>query len=276
MSEKPLIITAAICGAEVTKKDNPAVPYTAEELAEEAKRCYDEGAHIIHLHVRRPDGTPTQAKTIFKEAIDAIKSKVPDVIIQVSTGGAVGMTVEERTQPLDLDPEFCTLTTGTCNFGDDVFLNTFPIIEAIAKKAVSKGVRIECEIFDAGFVDNARLLAKKGVIPPPFHFDLVLGVPGAMTGTEDRLDFLLSILPSGSTWTVAGVGRFELPLARAAILKGGHVRVGLEDNIYISKGVLAKGSYELVRKVVEMAKELGRPLATIDEARQILSIPKKG
>lgn len=271
-TDTPLIITAAICGAEVTKEMNPAVPYTVEELAQEAERCFEEGARVIHLHVRYPDGRPTQDREVFRAAMAAIRERVPDVIIQVSTGGAVGMTVEERTQPLDLDPEFCTLTTGSVNFGDDCFINTFPIIEAIAKKAKEHNVRMEIEVFDAGFVDNALLLVKRGILEPPLHFDFVLGVPGGMTGTTDRLEFLLSTIPEGSTWSVAGVGRFELPLAREAILRGGHVRVGLEDNIYIRKGVLAKGSWELVREVVGYAREVGRPIATPAEAREILRI----
>lgn len=272
MSNNPLIITAAICGAEVTKADNPAVPYSAQELALEAQRCYEHGARVIHLHVRNEDGSATQSKDVFAKAIAAIKAKVPDVIIQVSTGGAVGMTVDERTGPLDLAPEFCTLTTGTCNFGNDVFENSMPMIEAIAKKANTAGTRIEVEVFDAGFVDNALTLVKKGIIPEPLHFDFVLGVPGAMTGTVDRLEFLLSTIPQNATWTVAGVGRFEMPLAKAAIEKGGHVRVGLEDNIYLSKGVLAQGSWELVKNVAEMAAQAGRPLATHQQARQILGI----
>lgn len=275
MSTESLVITAAICGAEVTKDDNPAVPYTAGELADEAERCFEEGARVIHLHVRRPDGTPTQDREIFREAMGAIRTRVPDTIIQVSTGGAVGMSVEERTQPLDLEPEFCTLSTGTVNFGDDVFMNSFPMIEAIARKADQHGIRMEMEIFDAGFVDNVLLLLRKDVLRPPLHFDFVLGVPGGMTGTADRLDFLLTTIPEESSWMVAGVGRFELPLAREAISRGGQVRVGLEDNLFLSKGVLAKGSWELVREVAGYAKEAGRPLATPEQARQILKIPAK-
>jgi 3-keto-5-aminohexanoate cleavage enzyme len=272
---KPLVITAAICGAETMKDLNPAVPYSAAELAEEARRCQDEGATVIHLHVRRPDGTPTQDRETFRAAIDAMKVAAPRVVIQTSTGGAVGMTVEQRTGPLDLKPEFCTLTTGTCNFGDDVFENSFPMIRDIARKAVANGVRMEIEAFDAGFVDNALRLHKEGVIPAPLHFDFVLGVPGAMTGTADRLAFMRSIIPQESTWMVAGVGRFELPLAREAIASGGHVRVGLEDNIFISRGVLAKGSWELVREVRKMAEEAGVMLATVEEAREILCIPAR-
>jgi 3-keto-5-aminohexanoate cleavage enzyme len=271
----PLVITAAICGAEVTRDQNPAVPYTAEELAAESERCFAEGARVIHLHVRRPDGSPTQDRETFRAAIQAIKARVPDAIVQVSTGGAVGMSVEERTQPLDLRPEFCSLTTGTCNFGDEVFSNPFPLITAIAEKAKTMGTRMEIEVFDAGFVDNALLLARRGILPEPLHFDFVLGVPGAMTGTEDRLDFLLGTIPVGSTWMVAGVGRFELPLATAAIARGGHVRVGLEDNLFVSRGVLAKGSWELVRAAAAIARDAGRPLATPDQTREILRLDKR-
>lgn len=273
--QPPLVLTAAICGAEVTKAQNPAVPYSAAELAEEAARCHAEGARVIHLHVRRPDGSPTQDRETFRAAIDAIRARTPEVIVQVSTGGAVGMTVEQRTEPLDLDPEFCTLTTGTCNFGDEVFENPFPLIEAIANKARSRSVRMEIEVFDAGFVDNALLLHRKGVLPAPLHFDFVLGVSGAMIGTEDRLDFLRSTIPADASWMVAGVGRYELPLARAAIARGGQVRVGLEDNLFVSKGVLAKGSWELVRAAADLAREAGRPLATPEQARQILSLPPR-
>jgi 3-keto-5-aminohexanoate cleavage enzyme len=268
----PLVITAAICGAEVTKDQNPAVPYTAAELATEAARCFAEGARVVHLHVRRPDGAPTQDRETFRAALAAIREAAPDLVVQVSTGGAVGMTVEQRTQPLDLRPEFCTLTTGTCNFGDEVFENSFPMIRAIAAKAVANGVRMEVEAFDAGHLDNALLLLRQGVLPEPLHVDFVLGVPGAMTGSEDRLDFLRTTLPEGATWMVAGVGRFELPLARAAIARGGHVRVGLEDNLFLSKGVLARGSWELVRAVAAMAAEAGRPLATPSQARAILGL----
>jgi len=274
MEREPLVITAAICGAETMKSQNPAVPYSADELACEAARCFEEGARVIHLHVRKPDGMPTQDRETFRAAIAAIRAAAPEVIIQTSTGGAVGMTVDQRSQPLDLKPEFCTLTTGTCNFGDEVFENSFPMIRSIAAKAVAGGTRMEIEAFDAGFVDNALRLAKEGAIPAPLHFDFVLGVPGAMTGTDDRLDFMVSIIPPGSTWMVAGVGRFELSLARAAIARSGHVRVGLEDNSFISRGVLAKGSWELVREVRKMAGEAGVPIATPDEARRILSIPR--
>ena len=271
---KPVIITAAICGAEVFKTDTPHIPYTAEELAADAERCVAEGASIIHLHVRNNDGTPTQDRATFKRAIDAIRERVGRTpIVQVSTGGAVGMSVEERCQPLALKPDMATLTTGTVNFGSDVFLNSQASIEAILGHIKANDVVPEIEIFDTGMMDNAARLVKRGLLSWPCHYDFVLGVPGAMGGTPDRLDFLRTLLPEGCTWTVAGVGRYELPLAQKAIAEGGNVRVGLEDNIYIRKGVLAQGSWELVQEAASLARAGRREVASPVQAREILRLP---
>jgi 3-keto-5-aminohexanoate cleavage enzyme len=268
-----LIITAAICGAEVLKEHNPAVPYTVEECVREAKSAYEAGASIIHLHVRWDDGTPTQDKGRFKIIMDAIKAEIPDVIIQPSTGGAVGMSNDERLQPTELNPEMATLDCGTLNFGgDEVFMNTENTIKYFAERMIERGIKPELECFDKSMIDMALRLHKKGYIKDPMHFDLVMGVNGGITGELRDFVFLVDSLPAGSTYTVAGVGRFEFPLAMAAIIYGGHVRVGFEDNVYLSKGVLAKSNGELVAKVVRMAKELGREIATPAEARQILGL----
>ena len=270
-----LIITAAICGAEVMKEHNPAVPYTVEEIAREAKSAYDAGASIIHLHVRYDDGTPTQDKARFKECIDAIKAEIPDVIIMPSTGGAVGMTNDERLQPTELDIEMATLDCGTCNFGgDDVFTNTENTIKYFGQRMIERGIKPELEVFDKSMIDMAMRLAKKGYINPPFHFDFVMGVNGGISGDLRDFVFLRGSIPAGATYTVAGIGRYEFPLAVASIIDGGHVRVGFEDNVYIDKGVLAKSNGELVAKVVRLAKEFGREIANPDEARKILGIKK--
>lgn len=269
-----LIITAAISGAEVTKEHNPAVPYTVEEVQREAKLAYDAGASIIHLHVREDDGTPTQDKARFKECIDAILEVCPDAIIQPSTGGAVGMSDLERLQPTELNPEMATLDCGTCNFGgDEIFENSENTIKNFGKIMIERGVKPEIEVFDKGMIDYAIRFNKEGYIKSPMHFDFVLGVQIAATVRD--LSFMVDSIPQGSTWTVAGIGRHEFPLAAVAIAMGGHVRVGLEDNIYIERGRLAKSNGELVEKVVRLAKELGRKIATPDEARQILSIEKR-
>lgn len=269
-----LIITAAICGAEVTKENNPNVPYTVEEIGREAESAYKAGASIIHLHVREDDGTPTQDKERFRACIEEIKRRCPDAIIQPSTGGAVGMTDLERLQPTELHPEMATLDCGTCNFGgDEVFVNTENTIKNFGKLMIERGVKPEVEVFDKGMIDYAIKYAKQGFIKEPMHFDFVLGVQMAATARD--LAFMVDSIPAGSTWTVAGVGRHQFPMAALAIVMGGNVRVGFEDNVFISKGVLAKSNGELVEKVVQMAKLLGREIATPAEAREILGLPQK-
>lgn len=269
-----LIITAAISGAEVTKEHNPAIPYTVEEIGREAEAAYKAGASIIHLHVREDDGTPTQDKARFKACMDEILRRCPDVIIQPSTGGAVGMTDLERLQPTELGPEMATLDCGTLNFGgDEIFVNTENTIKNFGKIMIERGIKPEIEVFDKGMIDYAIKFAKQGYIKEPMHFDFVLGVQ--MSASARDLAFMVDSIPQGSTWTVAGIGRHEFPMAAIGIAMGGHVRVGFEDNVYLSKGVLAKSNGELVEKVVRIAKELGREIATPDEAREILGLKKK-
>ena len=272
-----LIITAAICGAEVTKASNPAVPYTVEEMVREAKLAYEAGAAVIHVHVREDDGTPTQDRERFRVVMDAIRKELPDVIMIPSTGGATGMTPEERLQPTELMPEMATLDCGTCNFGDDVFENTMPTMRAFGKRMIENGIKPEYECFEIGHLDTVLNMAKKGEVPgAPMQFNFVLGVAGCTPATVDNLAFLVSKIPAGSTWTVTGVGRSAWTMAAAGIVMGGNVRVGFEDNLYLERGVLAKSNGELVDKVVRMAKLLGRQVATSDEAREILSLkPRK-
>ncbi|MTI93952.1 MAG: 3-keto-5-aminohexanoate cleavage protein [Firmicutes bacterium] len=266
-----LIITAALTGAEATRADNPAVPYTPEEIAADAYACWQAGASIVHIHARHSDGTPTQDGDTYEQIIKAIREKC-DVIIQVSTGGAVGMSPRERLQPVYRGPDMATLSTGTVNFADDVFMNTPTDIEAFAKAIKAQGVKPEVEVFDAGMINNALGLVKKGLLSMPLHFDFVLGVPGALPGTPESLMFLRSQIPRDCTWTVAGIGRAELPLGAMSIAMGGHVRVGLEDNIYYRKGELATGNRQLVERMVRIARELEREVATPEETRAILNI----
>jgi 3-keto-5-aminohexanoate cleavage enzyme len=270
-----LIITAAICGAEVTKENNPAVPYTVEEIAREAYLSYKAGASIIHLHVREDDGKPTQSRERYQKCIEAIKIKCPDVIIQPSTGGSVGMSSKERLEPVELAPEMATLDCGTLNFGgDEIFINTENMIKEFGTKMIEKNVKPEVEVFDKSMIDMALRLEKKGFIKSPIHYSFVMGVNGGISGELRDFLFLKESLPGESTYSVAGIGRYEFPLATAAIISGGHVRVGFEDNTYIEKGVLAKSNGELVEKVVRIAKELGREIATPTEARKILGLIK--
>ncbi|MCL2375790.1 MAG: 3-keto-5-aminohexanoate cleavage protein [Defluviitaleaceae bacterium] len=268
-----LIITAAISGAEVTKNHNPAVPYTVAEIGREAKSAYDAGAAIIHLHVRHDDGTPTQDAARYAECIAEIKRLCPDVIIQPSTGGAVGMSNAERMQPLTLRPEMATLDCGTVNFGgDDIFVNTENTIKEFGTQMIELGVKPEVEVFDKGMIDTAIRLAKQGFIQTPMHFNFVMGVTGGIAATTRDFAYLADSIPAGSTFTATGIGRHEFPMATLAIIAGGHARVGFEDNIYLSRSVLAKSNGELVDKVVRIATELGREIATPTEARAILGL----
>ncbi len=271
----PMVITAAMVGAETTREQTPYLPITAEEIAEDAARCREAGAAMVHLHVRTPDGKPSQDAELFRAAIRAIRKRT-DVLIQTSTGGAVGMTVDERCGPLTLTgadrPDMATLTTGTVNFGEDVFWNPRPLVRDIARRIRALGLRPEIECFDVGMIDEARYLAKEGLVDLPAHFDFVLGVPGTLQPRPEVLDFMIAALPEGSTWTVAGVGRHQLPLVDEAAKRGGNARVGLEDNIYVAKGVLAKGNWELVAEAAKRAKAQGRELATPEQARKLLRL----
>jgi 3-keto-5-aminohexanoate cleavage enzyme len=268
----PLIITVAPVGAELTPDQTPYLATTPQALAEVARTSREAGASIIHVHCRNDDGTNTHDVGRFKQAYDAIRG-ASDLIVQFSTGGAIGMTPEERASVLQLRPEMATLTCGTVNFGDEVFENSFPIMRGILSKMHEFGVRPELEIFDKGHLTNARRLEKEGLLTFPQHVDFVLGVPGGLDASVQNLSDLVDALPQGCTWSVAGIGRMQLPMAMAALAMGGHVRVGLEDNIYYSKGILATNA-QLVARVARLANELGRPLATPDEARSILGLRK--
>ena len=273
-----LIIAACICGAEVTKEQNPAVPYTVEEIVKEAKSAVDAGAAIVHLHVREDDGTPTQSRDRFQECEEAIYKACPNVILIPSTGGAVGMTPDERLQSTDTTPipEMATLDCGTCNFGDEIFDNTMPTMRAFGKRMIERGIKPEYECFEMGHLDTILTMARKGEVPgAPMQFNFVLGVPGCTPATVDNLCWLVKNIPAGSTWTSTGIGRHAFTLAAPTIVMGGNVRVGFEDNLYLERGVLAKSNGELVDKVVRMAKLLGRQVATSDEAREILGLAKR-
>lgn len=271
-----LIITCAITGAEVTKKDHPSVPYTIEEMAEEAYQAYQVGASIIHVHARFDDGTPTQDKHRYQMIIEAIQKKCPDVIIQPSTGGAIGMSRQERLMPTELDIEMATLDCGTLNFGGDaIFVNTENDIIHFAHIMKQRGIFPELECFEKGHIDLVLRLYRKGMIHAPLHFSFVLGVNGGMTGEERDFLFLKESIPSDATFSVAGIGKYEFPLAELSIKHGGHVRVGLEDNLYLEKGKFALNNADLVRKVVDIARSYGRLIASPHEAREILRIGGK-
>lgn len=270
---RPVILTAAIVGAEVTRSQTPHVPVTAEEIAIEAERCAAAGAAVLHLHVRNADGSPSQSGELFKRAIEAIQKRT-DVIIQTSTGGAVGMSVEERAGPLSCKPEMATLNCGSVNFGDEIFENPRPLIRDLARRIREAGSVPELECYEVGHIDEAKALVKEGLLGEPLHFQFVLGIAGAIAAREDVLRFLVSQVPDGATWGVAAVGRFQQPMTELAMTLGGHARVGLEDNIYLEKGVLSEGSAPLVQRAATFAASIGREVATPARARALLGLTR--
>jgi 3-keto-5-aminohexanoate cleavage enzyme len=264
-----VILTAAIVGAEVTREHTPHLPINADEIADEAARCREAGVAVIHLHVREDDGSATQSRERFAEAMAKIRQKT-DCIIQVSTGGAVGMSIDERAQPLACKPEMATLNCGTLNFGDDVFVNTRPQIRDLAARLRSSGAVAELECYEVGHVEEALALAEKGVVEKPLHFQFVMGVPGGIGANEYNLRHLIGMIPREASWAVAAVGRHQQPMTELAMRLGGHARVGLEDNIYLSKGVLSEGSAPLVLRAAKYARSIGRVPVEPARARALL------
>ncbi|MGD8902523.1 MAG: 3-keto-5-aminohexanoate cleavage protein [Anaerolineae bacterium] len=267
-----LIITIATTGSVPTREMNPHLPVTPEQIAETAVLCRKAGASVIHIHARDADGRPTLDPQVFAQ-IHRLVSERTDLIVQISTGARAGTGAEARAAATRLlRPEMASLTTGSMNFPDRVYANPFEVIEFLAKTMAESGTKPEMEIFEPGMIANAQKLVEKGLATEPLHFDFVLGSRGSLPASARNLVFLIETIPPGSTWTVAGIGRWQLPMAVLAIVMGGHVRVGLEDNLYYHKGVLATNQ-QLVARVARIAAEVGRPVATPDEARQILRLP---
>ena len=266
-----LIITTALTGNVPSKEMNPHVPVTPAEIAADVDRCADAGACLFHVHARDHEQKPTLDPAVFREIALTIKRSAPDVILQISTGARAGKDWDARANPIRLLPEMGSFTTGSNNLPGIVYANAPQFIEYLAKVFQETGVKPEIEVFETGMINNALFLQRKGLIDGPLHFDFVLGAPGAMPGSVKNLLFLTESIPPGSTWTIAGIGRAEIPLATAAIVMGGHVRVGLEDNLRMPDGSPASNP-TLVEKVVAIAREVGREIATPAEAREILSL----
>ncbi|MEM7478503.1 MAG: 3-keto-5-aminohexanoate cleavage protein [Planctomycetota bacterium] len=268
-----LVITVAVNGSLTTKKMNPNVPVTPEEIGEDARLCRDAGAAMVHAHARDESGKPSLDVDIFEQIHRAITSG-SDIISQLSTGGRADMDIKARgAHVAKLRPEMASLTTGSVNFPDQVYTNSEANVEYLAKVMQAAGTKPEMEIFESGMIANSIRLQEAGLVDAPMHFDFVMGMRGGQPADARTMLFLSETIPTDSTWTVAALGRFQLPMATLAIVMGGHVRVGLEDNIYYTKGVLASNS-QLVERIVRIAGELGREVATPDEARQILGLRK--
>jgi len=267
---KPLIIQCCVVGAELTREVYPYLPLTPREIATEAILAVRAGAVLVHLHVRDEEGRPSQSVDLFKETTKLIRNEC-DCIIQYSTGGAIGTPVEERIAPLVLKPDMATLSMGTINFGEGVFENRLETIRIIAKAIQANGIVPELEIFDTGMLDTAFRFAAQEIIPKKFCTGLGFGVPGGMNGDIQNLVTLAKRL-EGYVWMASGIGRNHLPISAHAISMGGHVRVGIEDNIYFRKGEYAKSNAQLVERIVRISNELERPVATVPEAREIYGL----
>ena len=272
---RKVIITCAVTGAETTRAQNPALPLTPEEIADSAVEAREAGASIVHLHVRDEQGQPTQDLEVFRKTMGLIRRR-SDLVIETTTGGAVGMTPEERLQPVTLGPEMASLDCGTVNFGDEYILNTLPIMRDFARAMRAHGVRPTLECFDLSHIYAAEVLLKEGLLDGPLHYGLVLNVPGGVKYEPDVLEFLVRKLPAGAHWTAMGIGRSSLPAVFGALAMGGHVRVGFEDNVYYSKGVLAKSNSELVDRVRRLVLEAGFQVATPDDVREMLQLRREG
>jgi 3-keto-5-aminohexanoate cleavage enzyme len=269
-----LMISVGITGSRITRQQTPHIPITPEEIAQSGIEAWRAGASILHIHVRDPKtGLGTQDLALFKEVADRVRSET-DALLCLTTSGIPGRNLQfqERLVPLSLNPELVSFDAGSINMRENVFLNPPEFLELLAKETLAKGIKPELEVFEVGMVETCNRYLEKGLLKPPLHFQFVLGVVGGMPATAKSLLHLSEILPQGSTWSVIGIGPGQLPMAMIAMAIGGHVRVGMEDNIYYSKGVLAKSNAQLVERVVRIAKEFGRDVANPRDTRNILNV----
>jgi len=269
-----LIITVGITGSRITRQQTPYIPITPEEIAQSGIEAWRAGASILHIHVRDPKtGLGTQDLHLFKEVVDRIRSET-DAILCLTTSGIPGrnLPISDRLNPLSLQPELVSFDAGSINMGENVFLNPKEFLDSLARETLAKGIKPELEVFEVGMVHTCIQYLKKGLLRPPLHFQFVLGTPNGMPATVKSLLHLTEIIPQDATWSVIGIGPGQLSMAVVAMVMGGHVRVGLEDNIYYKKGVLAKTNAELVERVVRISNEFGRVIATPSEARRILKL----
>ena len=276
------IITAALTGVLATREQCPAIPYTPREIAEEAARAADEGAAIVHVHARTPEGGPDWTVDTFAAIFAEIRAR-SNVIVNFSTG-AVGVPAEDRIAHIkQLRPEMAALNMGSMNYAiyssrkkafhhDHVFANPFRDIQFFLETMNAAGVRPEMECFDTGHIGNTRPLIDMGVLRPPYQFSLIMGVLGGIPGTTRHLVDQVDSLPAGSHWQVIGIGLNQWPLIAAGITMGGGVRVGLEDNFYLEEGKMAKSNGDLVAKASRLCRELGAEPASIGDTRRVLGL----
>ncbi|HHV26043.1 MAG TPA: 3-keto-5-aminohexanoate cleavage protein [Tissierellia bacterium] len=272
------VISVAITGSWPTKEDNPNLPITPQEIADSVYDSWKAGAAIAHIHVRNADGTPSTDFNKYKETIDLIRAKKDcDICINITSSGSVGFGDEERIYPLQqLLPEMASYDAGTLNWQNRTIFENHPrFLEKLGLALQESNIKPEIEIFDAGMVYNALYYLKKGILKAPLHFQFVLGAAGGMTNTIENLVFLKSLIPEGSTWSACGIGKGHMPIMMATIAMGGHLRVGMEDNVMYHKGVLAESNAQFVARAKRLLEEAGLEAATPNEARHIYGLTRK-
>jgi len=272
-----LIINVALTGMVPTKLDSPHLPVTPAEIADEARRCRDAGAAIVHLHARDANGKPTYRREVYQEILTAVRTACPDLILCVSTSGRVFKTFEERAEVLDITaprPEMASLTLGSMNFAREASVNDPAMIKALATRMYECGITPELECFDLGMVEYSHYLLSHGILCTPGYCNLLLGSLGTLSATALNLALMVRALPPGITWAATGIGSFQFRINALAIAMGGHVRVGLEDNLYLddARTQLATNA-ALVERLVKLGEAAGRPIASPDEARAIIGLP---
>ena len=269
---EPLIITVAPVGFDVTRNDTPYVPLTPEEIASDVARSHVEGATVVHLHARAPDGSASHDPSVYGELVRQIQARC-DIIIQVTTEGDASLDVQTRCAHLGVSGvEMAAFGAGTINYGEHIFFNSKPVMEHTCQLINNAGLRPVVEVYDSGFLENARALAKKGLLKLPGHFVLLFGGKGSMGARSSTFEAIAGQIPRGSRWTAAGRGKHAFPVIEKALGHGAHVRVGLEDTLHLKRKTLAQGSAPLVAKVSEMATAQGREIADVATARRLLGL----
>ena len=269
-----VIVTAALTGAVTTKKDNPNLPTQPEEIAASALACCDAGASAVHIHVRDDNDAASMRFDKFAETVRLIRDAGSPLVLNLTSSGGQGFSWEERIRPFrELKPELASFDAGTMNWLNSVvFMNEPEFLELCGKEMIAAGVKPEIEIFDIGMLNTAKYYIRKGIIQEPAHFQLCLGAVGGMEATTENLLYLVNHLPEKCTWSAFGIGKGANEIMMAALALGGNVRVGLEDNVYYNKGQLAESNQQFVARVKRIVEELGKTVATPDEARQILGV----
>ena len=272
-----LIITAAITGSRITRDIAPCIPITPDEIVQSSVECWNAGTAIVHIHVRDPKtGLGTQNVDLFRQVVEPLREKT-DLLLCLTTSGIPGrnLPIEERLRPLELEPELASFDAGSINLGGTVFINTPEFLEAAAKGMREKGVKPELEVFDVGMIVTCLRMRDQGHLEEPLHFQFVLGTPWGSPATPKSFLHMYDHIPQDSTWSIIGIGKGHLPMSMMGLIMGGHIRVGMEDNVYYQKGVLGKSNAQFVERIVRIAREYGREVATPGEARGILGLRKK-